>query len=206
MATAPDRVRGRSAFVSALALAGGVAVVVGSILPWFEMSAGPFGEQARGIDGWEGKASLIAGLVMVVASVRALSGSAEGFARLPLRAGAGGLVASVVGAYTALTARQRVLDVAGIIGTQVEGALDSGLFELSMGTGVWLVIVGGVQGVLLSVVALGMRARASTSAGAGLRGWSRPGADVGDVPGGRSAPALPPPPGGGSEREDPHER
>ena len=42
-----------------LALAGGVLAVVGSFLSWAEVSAGPFTEQATGIDGWEGKAALV---------------------------------------------------------------------------------------------------------------------------------------------------
>src|SRR5262245_66167878 len=96
---------GRAAVAGVLALAGGVAAVVGSFLPWAEVSAGPFTEQARGIDGWEGKAAIVAGIVMIVAGARGLSGASRALMRMPPGAASGGLVAFGVGLYTALPAR-----------------------------------------------------------------------------------------------------
>ena len=40
---------------------------------------------------------------------------------------------------------------------EVEGALDTGLLELSIGVGLYLVIAGGAQGILAAVVAMGAR-------------------------------------------------
>src|SRR4029453_1965830 len=105
-------VRGRPVLGGGLALAGGVLAVVGSFLPWAEISAGPFTEQAKGIDGWEGRAAIIAGAVMVAGGIRVLAGSHQAMARLRPGAAIGGLVAAGVGVYTALTIREHPIDAA----------------------------------------------------------------------------------------------
>lgn len=173
-----------------MALAGGAVAVVGSFLAWAEISAGPFSEQARGIDGWEGKATLIGGAVVVAAGARVLAGSHQAIARLRPGAAIGGLVVAGVGIYTALTVRDQLLDAAAVDlpRAEVERALDTGLLELSIAVGLYLVIAGGVQGVLAALLVLGLRDEAPAPSGAGLRGWSAPDAGV------AGGPAMPPPP------------
>ena len=177
-----------------------MAALLGSFLPWAEITAGPFSEQARGIDGWEGKATIIGGAVMILAGTRVVLGSHQAVARLRSRAAIGGSLVAGVGIDTALTVRDQLLDAAAtrLPRAEVESALDTGLLELSIGVGLYLVIAGGVQGVLATVVAMGARDEAPAPSGAGLRGWSRV---PGDSPGGSATPPRPavtdirPPPG-----------
>ncbi len=198
---------GRAIAAGTLALAGGVAAVLGSFLAWAEISAGPFSERATGIDGWEGKATIVGGAVMLVAGIRVFAGSDRALARLRLGAAIGGLVAAGVGLYTALTVRDQLLDAASaeLPRAEVERALDTGLLHLSIAVGLYLVIAGGLQGILAASVALGVRDRPPAASGAGLRGWSATdgGVTKGPVtPTQVTAPDTPPPapghaPGGG---------
>ncbi|HET9248852.1 MAG TPA: hypothetical protein VFP13_02770 [Actinomycetota bacterium] len=211
--------QGRAVLAGALALAGGVLAVVGSFLAWAEVSAGPFSEQAKGVDGWEGKASILGGAVMAAAGIRVLVGSHQAMARLRPSAAIGGLVAAGVGLYTALTVRDQLVDAAstGLSRSEVERALDSGMLELSIGVGLYLVIAGGVQGILASVISLGARDEPVAPSGPGLRGWSKPGAenavipptpratDAG-VPPSPPPPPIPPPPSGPVSSAEPGER
>jgi len=114
-----------------------VAALIGSFLGWAEITAGPFSEQARGIDGWEGKATIIGGAVMLVAGIRVVAGSHQAIARLRPRAAIGGSVVAGVGIYTVLTVRDQLVDAAAtqLPRAEVERALDTGLLELSIGVG-----------------------------------------------------------------------
>src|SRR5262245_10808132 len=184
---------GRAIAAGVLALAGGVAAVVGSFLPWAEISAGLYTEQAKGIDGWEGKVAIVAGIVMIVAGVRVLAGSHRAVTRMRFGAAIGGLAAFGVGLYTALTAREQLLDaVQGRLSRgEVERALDTGLLELSIAIGLIVVIAGGAQGIVASLLTIGAAEPVAPS-GAGLRRWR---ADVQPPPpGSKAPPILPPPP------------
>jgi hypothetical protein len=190
---------GRAVLAGALALAGGVLAVVGSLLVWAEVSAGPFTEQAKGIDGWEGKAAIVSGVVMVAAGIRVLAGSHQAMARLRPSAAIGGLVALGVGLSTTLTIRDQLIDAVAreIPRAEVERALDSGLLELTIGIGLYLVIAGGVQGVVAALVALGSRDEPVATSGSGLRGWSSLGVGADSTPPTPPAvPDLPAPPSG----------
>lgn len=182
---------GRSVLAGALALAGGVLAVVGSFLDWAEVSAGPFTEQPKGIDGWEGKAAIVSGVVMVAAGIRVLAGSHQAMARLRPSAAIGGLVALGVGLYTTVTIRDQLIEALAreIPRAEVERALDSGLLELTIGIGLYLVIAGGVQGVIAALVALGSRDEPVASSGSGLRGWSSLGERADGTP--PTPPAIP---------------
>jgi hypothetical protein len=185
---------GRATVAGVLALAGGVAAVVSSFLPWAEISAGPFTEQAKGIDGWEGKAVIVAGVVMIVAGGRVLAGTQRAVVRMRPGAAIGGLVAFGVGLYTALTAREQLLDAAQgqLTRAEVERALDSGLLELSIAIGLIVVIAGGAQGIVAALLTIGAgEPAAAPPSGAGLRGWS---AGPQPSPPASGAPAIPPPP------------
>ena len=189
---------GRAVLAGTLALAGGVLAVVGSFLSWAEVSAGSFTEQARGIDGWEGKAAIVSGVVMVAAGIRVL-GSHQAMARLRPSAAIGGLVAVGVGLYTALTIRNQLVETMAtkLPRAEVERALDSGLLELTIGIGLYLVIAGGFQGVVAALISLGSRDEPVATSGSGLRGWSSlgDGAD-GTAPTLPAVPDLPAPPSG----------
>jgi len=182
--------RGRAVLAGALSLAGGVLALVGSFLTWAEISAGPFTEQAKGIDGWEGKVAIVGGLVMVTAGIRVLAGSHGTRARLRPSAAIGGLAAAAVGLYTAVTVRDQLLDAVAteLPRAQVERALDSGLLQLSIGVGLYLVIAGGIQGIVATLIALLAPEEPVATSGAGLRGWSRTGEGGAGIP-----PPTPPP-------------
>jgi len=185
----------RAAVAGVLALVGGLAAVIGSFLPWAEISAGPFTEQAKGIDGWEGKAAIVAGIVMIAAGARVVLGSHQAIMRMRPGAAIGGVVALGVGLYTALTAREQLLDAAQgqLPRAEVEAALDSGLLELSIAIGLIIVIAGGAQGILAALLTIGATrpAPAAPTSGAGLRGWAA-GPQAPSAPPG--AQPLPPPP------------
>ena len=189
----------RASVAGVLALVGGGAAVVGSFLPWAEVSAGPFTQQFKGVDGWEGKAAVVAGLVMIVAGTRVVAGSDQAIARMRPGAAIGGLVAFGVGLYTALTARGQLLDAAQgrLPRAEVERALDGDLLELSLAIGLIIVIAGGAQGIVAALLSIGVSEPAPPPAsGPGLRGWSidPPGRASGPPPS-PGQPVLPPPPG-----------
>lgn len=166
---------GRMTLAATLALGGGVAAGVGSFLAWAEISAGPFTEHAKGIDGWEGKATLIAGIVMAGGAVRVFLQRPRASSGLAVRGVLGGVVALGVALYTASTARDQLVDAAAtqLSRAQVERALDSGLLELSLAFGLFVVIAGGIQGVIGGLLSIGTREEQPTT-GRGLTGWSAP--------------------------------
>jgi hypothetical protein len=185
-------VSGRATLAASLTLAGGVAAGVGSFLSWAEVSAGPLSEQANGISGWEGKATLIAGVVMAVAAIRVLTGGFDAPSRLRSSASIGGLAAAGVGLYTAVTAKEQLLDAAeaDLPRSVVQDALDSGLLELSISLGLYVVIAGGALGVLGALVSFGARESAAAGSGSGLTGWAAPAASP--SPGGPPTAPLSP--------------
>jgi hypothetical protein len=152
-----------------------VAAGVGSFLAWAEISAGPFTEQAKGIDGWEGKATLIAAIVMASGAVRVFLQRPRAVSGLAIRGVLGGVIALGVALSTAATARNQLLDAAEtqLSRAQVERALDSGLLELSLAFGLFVVIAGGIQGILGGLLSIGARDEAAAS-GRGLTGWAAP--------------------------------
>ena len=77
----------------------------------------------------------------------------------------GGVVTLGVAVYTATTARDQLLDAAEtqLSPGQAERALDSGLLELSLAFGLFVVIAGGMQGVLGGLLSIGAGEEAATS-------------------------------------------
>lgn len=190
---------GRATLAASLTLSGGVAAGVGSFLPWAEISAGPVSEQATGISGWEGKATLIAAIVLIVAAVRVFRDAPDAIARLRPSAIVGGLVAIGVGTYTALTAREQLLDAAEaeLSRSVVEEALESGLLQLSLMLGLYVVIAGGALGILGAVLSFGVRRPETSPTVSGLTGWAAPTPPPAPPPSARPSPwATPPRPDG----------
>ena len=74
-------------------------------------SAGPFSEQARGIDGWEGKAAVVGGAVMVW-PVPVWSRIPPGDRAVAVPVPRSAAWSLGVGIYTGLTAREQLLDAA----------------------------------------------------------------------------------------------
>jgi len=165
---------GRTTLAATLALAGGVAAAIGSFLVWAEISAGPFSERATGIQGWEGKATLIAGIVMAAAGIRVFRGSPDAVSGLRVRAAIGGIAAAGVAIYTAVTAREQLIDVgaATVPRAELEQALETGLLEFALGFGLYVVIAGGIQGVAAALVTVGVRDDAASASRQGLTGWA----------------------------------
>jgi hypothetical protein len=185
---------GLALVAAALAVIGGIAATVGSLLSWAEASVGPASFTAKGIDGWEGKVTVVGGVVLLVGGIAAFLGSVGGVGRLRTSALVGGIAAAGVGAYTALTATSQIVDAAaseiaketGVPVDQgrstVQLAFDQGVIHLTLQVGLWLVIVGGVLGIVAGVIALAA-SRQTPPAPEGLRGW--------DAPADADAPAPP---------------
>jgi hypothetical protein len=153
-----------------LAVVGGVVAVAGSLLAWAKASVGASSFSAKGIDGWEGKVTIVAGAVMLAVGASALVGAEGARARLRVSAIAGGVAAVGVGIYTALTATDQIVDsaaseIASELGVPVEqarstvqAAVDHGLLQLSLQVGLYLVIAGGVLGIVAGILAIVTRA------------------------------------------------
>ncbi len=180
-----------STLAAGLAVVGGIAAAVGSILAWAKASAGPFSVSAKGIDGWEGKVTLVGGIIMLIAGVTAFVGARGAKARMRVSTLIGGLAAAGVGIYTAVTAEDQVIEgAAGEIAKQLgislseatasaEQAVDKGLLSISLSIGLYLVIAGGIIGILAGVLALTGKEMVPAMpgpapSGAGLTGWSAP--------------------------------
>lgn len=173
--------RGRISLLAVLALTGGIAAVVGSALAWVELSIGPMSQRARGIDGWEGKAAIVGGVVMLAPAIGGFVGSTDAGTRLRT-ALIGGLIAAGVGTYTALTVDDQVLEAAAEANVPtaiVRDAIASGSLQTSLEGGLYIVIAGGALGMIAGILAFGARANvprvpAGGTEGAGLTGWAAP--------------------------------
>ncbi len=155
-----------------LAIVGGALLLVGSFLPWAEVSGGGQSVSAKGIDGSDGYITIATGLIALVAGIMLLRQSRRVLAILALVAG---LIGGGLGLYDALTAKDNVLDAAaeelaptfGGSAEQVrvllDEAIDAGQLSISMSFGIFIVIAGGV----LALVGGFLSMRGSDEAGAG---------------------------------------
>lgn len=151
-----------------VSIVGGALLVVGSFLPWAEVSGSGASVTAKGLDGSDGFITLAAGLVAVVIGLVMLRATRRAVAVVAVLAG---LVGGGLALYDALTAEDSVLDAAaedlaptlGVSADQVRAALDqavdSGQLGVSVGIGPYMVIIGGVVVTLGGV--LGMRESAT---------------------------------------------
>ncbi len=190
----------RRTLAPALALAGGVGAIAGSFLGWAELSVGPVAQQAKGVDGWEGKLAVVGGAILLIPAIRAFAGAPDAFRGL--RSGVlGGLLAAGPALYDAFTLNEQFLAAAteaGIPESVAREAVESGRLEVSLLPGLWLVVIAGVLGIVAGVLVLTSgRAEAAPPAdgpaGLGLRGWQSPlGSE--DGPAGRMPAEDPPGP------------
>lgn len=179
-----------------IAVVGGLLAVIGSFLSWANASAGQFSVSAKGIDGWEGKATIFGGILLLIGGITAFAkGSADPLKRSGLF---GGIVVAGVGIYTAVTAKNQVIDgaaseIAKQLGisleqarTAVNQAVDAGALNIALEIGLFLVIASGVIGIVAGLLALFSKAPApampAAAGGVGLTGWAAP-----------PAPAMPSP-------------
>lgn len=193
---------GSGSIAPAIAVLGGILAVLGSISNWAKASAGSFSASAKGIDGWEGKVTIVAGLILIVAGVSAVMGTAGPTKGIRGSALVGGLLATGVATYTALTAKDQVIDSAtseiakqlaipvATARAAVEQAINRGDLSVSLVIGIYIVIAGGILGIVAAALA-GMSRMSEVGAvpgalpggipgapgvapGAGLTGWSAP--------------------------------
>lgn len=181
---------------ASMAVVAGLLAVIGSFLSWANASAGEFAVSAKGIDGWEGKATIFGGIVLLIGGITAFrKGSAHPLKRPGLF---GGIVVAGVGIYTAVTAKGQVIDgaaseIAKTLGisleqarTAVNQAVDAGALKIALDIGLFLVIGGGVIGIvaglLASLTKTSAPAMPAAAGGVGLTGWAAP-----------PAPAMPSP-------------
>lgn len=158
-----------------LAIVGGALLLVGSFLPWAEVSGGGQSVSAKGVDGSDGYVTIAAGLIALVAGIMLLRQSKRVLAILALIAG---LIGGGLGLYDALTAKDNVLDAAaeelaptfGGSAEQVrvllDEAIDAGQLSISMSFGIFIVIAGGVFALVGGFLAM----RGSAESGAGAMG------------------------------------
>lgn len=208
----------RRSLAPALALAGGIGAIAGSFLAWAEISVGPVAQQAKGVDGWEGKLAVVGGVILLAPAFRAFAGSSD--AVRALRAGlVGGLMAAGPALYDVFTLNDQFFAAAseaGIPESVARDALESGRLDVTVLPGLWLVVVAGVLGIVAAVLAIASEPRAipasaDQTAGAGLRGWQAPpgsGASSaspapGDAADPRPSPWATPPPSPPPRPDDP---
>ncbi len=153
--------------VALFAIVGGLLSAVGSFLAWASVSAAGQGVSAKGTDGTDGYITLVAGIILILYGVSRLTGSAMGTKKaMAVIAIVAGLVAGGVAVYDAVTAKERVLDeassqVASSAGvtkdqarTLLDQAVSSGQVAISLSFGIFVVMAGGVLGLIGGVMGL----------------------------------------------------
>jgi hypothetical protein len=167
--------RVRPGLAEGLVVVGGVAAIVGSFLVWFRVHLGLKGLgvvartiSSKGIDGADGKITLIAGVVAVLMGLLMfLRNSGRSRVARGVVALLGGLTAAGLSGYDAATPQQRFIDANApelaakthISMAQAErlyqGLFNSGALKISLAVGVLVVIAGGAIAALAAAVALG---------------------------------------------------
>jgi hypothetical protein len=194
-----------------IGIVAGVVIAIGAFLPWAKETALGNSETAAGFDGWEGKVCLIAGVGIAIRSFVAMrQGRTRQIAAAVL---IGGIIATGVAAYTAVTAKDQFHDALvselvsqGIVpdeataSTAVQAAIDGGQVTVSISFGLYVVIFGGIAAMAAGAMALTAGPVSTPSAGVPA-GPADPSAGFGAPAGGfdsqppptPSAPAAPAP-------------
>jgi hypothetical protein len=148
------------------AIVGGL-LTAASFLTWASISAAGQRLSVKGTDGSDGYLTLAAGIILILYGVARLIGNAMGTKKaMAAVAIVAGLVASGVTLYEAVNAKQQLLEEAasqvankaGVSAPQaralLEEAVDTGWVDISLSFSVFVVIAGGVLGVVGGVVGL----------------------------------------------------
>jgi len=182
--------------VALFAIVGGLLSAVGSFLAWASVSAAGQGVSAKGTDGTDGYITLVAGIILILYGVARLTGSAMGTKKAMAVIA---IVAGGVAVYDAVTAKERVLDeassqVASSAGvtkdqarTLLDQAVSSGQVAISLSFGIFVVMAGGVLGLIGGVMGL----RSPAEPAPGMPEMSAMGASA-PAPMSSSAPMSPP--------------
>ncbi len=169
-----------------LGLVGGLFVALGSVLVWFTVKSDTsslggqvLSQSVKGTEASDGKVTLIAGIIVLVAAVAIWAMRAKGANKgLSVLVGLGGLVAGGLGLYDILSAESQVIDAAakevgggaGVSLDQVkeflQQAFDQGILKISPGIGIMLVVAGGALALVAGVLGLAARKPALAVAGA----------------------------------------
>jgi hypothetical protein len=156
-----------------VAIAGGVLLAIGSFLPWAEVSGGGVSVSAKGTDGSDGWITLAAGVVAIAAGIAAIRGARRALAVLMILAG---VVGGGVGVYDAISAEDSAKDAVAeeaaaqgdLSAGEARGLLDELIaagqldLEVSISFGLYVVIGGGVLGLVGGVMSLGRRQETGT--------------------------------------------
>jgi hypothetical protein len=173
--TAP---RVRPGFAEGLVILGGSAAIAGSFLVWFRVHLGLKGlgvvagtVSSKGIDGADGKITLIAGVVAVLMGLLMfLWESGRPRVAMGVVALLGGLTAAGLSGYDAATPQQRFIDAnapelaartritLAMAERLYQGLFNSGALRISLALGVFAVIGGGALAALAAAFALGKSA------------------------------------------------
>jgi hypothetical protein len=202
-----------------LGLVGGFMLAIGSFLKWatatvnFDRLAAALGIDpaqipgsvraqstfsVKGWDDWGGKATLVAGIVVLVVAVLLLTiTELRVLAAVIVVAGAAG---GGVGVYYATVKVGQVRDAAAgsLTGTGLPGQV-SDYLSVSVAIGLWLCIIGGVVAIVGGIVAM-MSGKAAAPAMSGMPGGAVPppmsdsGFGTSSVAGSMAAPVSSPPP------------
>jgi hypothetical protein len=150
----------RGSVAGILTLVGGALTALGSFLSWARVDAAGASISARGTDGWDGYATAVCGIVLILYGIGRMTGAAVGARRAfgAIAVGAG-LIGGGVALYDASVAKREIVDQAaaaigdraGIPTTQARGLLDaaisSGQVTISLALGIYVVMIGGGLGV-----------------------------------------------------------
>ena len=167
--------RVRPGFAEGLVVVGGAAAIVGSFLVWFRVHLGLKGLglvartiSSKGIDGADGKITLIAGVVAVLMGLLMFLWRSGGpRVAMGVVALLGGLTAAGLSGYDAATPQQRFIDAnapdlaakthisRAMAERLYQGLFNSGALKISLAVGVFVVIAGGAIAALAAAFALG---------------------------------------------------
>jgi hypothetical protein len=185
-----------------IGIVAGIVIAIGAFLPWATGTAFGTSDSASGIDGWEGKVCLIAGVGIAIRSFLAMKQSRT--RQIAAAVLIGGVIVTGVAVYTAVTVKDKLRDsiVSELVAqgiapdeatalTAVQGAIDAGQIEVSIAFGLYVVIVGGIAAIGAGAMALSAKPVSTPSAGVPAD-LAAPAGGFGSPPPTPSAPLAPP--------------
>jgi tryptophan-associated transmembrane protein len=220
----PDATERRNTTPAVIALIGGVVLVISSFLPWFKVAFRGASQTVAGTKASDGKITLVCGLLVAIAAVVILVGKSAGLRRgMAILAIVAGLAGAAVGAIDLFTKDRQVDDIlrkslAGSTGHTATAAelalahkfLDRLGFSISASIGIYLILAGGLVGLVGGAMAVAQKEAAPAAppyqspGGGGAMGFTPSAPPAPSAPSAPSAPASPAPPA--PQAESPPER